>query len=109
MLTAATAIPNTPKKFVEWSAVLIKLQRWRREEIVAKVETSYLDKFEFNSIYFELASRCNARCSYCYNSSTSMGKDIPYDKIIDVIFGIIITQSNDIVGIFLFPILLILI
>lgn len=51
---------------------------------MVRVEKSYLDKFELNSIYFELTSRCNAKCSYCYNSSTSTGKDIPYDKIIDI-------------------------
>lgn len=34
------------------------------------VDISYLDKFEFNSVYFEITSRCNAKCSYCYNNST---------------------------------------
>ena len=48
------------------------------------VDISYLDKFEFNSLYFEITSRCNAKCSYCYNNSTSVGSDIPYKKIIDV-------------------------
>lgn len=54
------------------------------EKVMLKVEMSYLDKLEFNNIYFELTSRCNANCSYCYNSSTSMGRDIPYNKIIDI-------------------------
>ena len=48
------------------------------------VDKSYLEKFDFSNIYFEVTSRCNAHCSYCYNSSTSRGKDIPYETILDV-------------------------
>lgn len=48
-----------------------------------EVGISYLDKFEFNSIYFEITSKCNGKCSYCYNNSSQDGRHIPVETIMD--------------------------
>ena len=48
-----------------------------------EVSKSYLDRLEFNSIYFEITSKCNGKCSYCYNDSSQKGKHIPVETIID--------------------------
>lgn len=50
-----------------------------------QVDISYLSKFEFNSIYFEITSKCNAKCSYCYNNSLQNGTYVPYSKIKNII------------------------
>lgn len=50
-----------------------------------EIDISYLRKFPFDSIYYEITSYCNAKCSYCYNSSSGHGKYVPFFHIKDVI------------------------
>lgn len=49
------------------------------------VDRLYLSKFEFNSFYFEITSKCNGKCSYCYNDSLNDGTNVPFLKIKSVI------------------------
>ncbi len=49
-----------------------------------EIDISYLRKFPFDSIYYEITSYCNAQCSYCYNSSSGHGKYVPFFHIKDV-------------------------
>lgn len=44
----------------------------------------HLERFLFDSIYFEITSYCNGKCPYCYNSSSEYGKHIPLSCIMDV-------------------------
>lgn len=50
-----------------------------------ELQISFLDKYNFNSVYFEITSYCNAKCPYCYNNSSRKGKHVPFSNIIDVI------------------------
>ena len=50
-----------------------------------EINKAYLNKFEFKSLYLEITSKCNGKCSYCYNNSSLLGEHIPYDKIVDII------------------------
>lgn len=50
-----------------------------------ELNKAYLNKFEFKSLYLEITSKCNGKCSYCYNNSSLLGEHIAYDKIVDIV------------------------